>query len=312
MIIPTVSLFGKTSLLLGSLVNKFRQVIHKHPPSTKPTIINKIHDNISNPLIPEIATTTMPTVMNVSLPLNETENNNNNNEIYRPITAANLCLSSIAKATKSLEEQIGLPPKPKKPLTPYFRFMMENRPKIKIENPKLPPKDIVRLVSKKWESTEPSIKTQFQEKYQKDRLKYIETRTKYEANITDEQRKEMKQLKLEMREVKEKRLMRKRMKELGRPKRPLPGFIKFVAKERVNTPPLPKQPWRDWFKKAAIKWSQLSDDEKGVYINETRKELETYRKEVALWEEKMIRQGNVDVVRHGSLIDPPEPKPKKK
>lgn len=36
------------------------------------------------------------------------------------------------------------------------------------------------------------------------------------------------------------------------------------------------------------------------------------RKEIAQWEEQMIRLGNIDVVRHGSLIDAPETKPKKR
>lgn len=36
-----------------------------------------------------------------------------------------------------------------------------------------------------------------------------------------------------------------------------------------------------------------------------------FRKEISLWEEKMIRLGHIDVIRHGNLIDPPEPKPKK-
>lgn len=35
------------------------------------------------------------------------------------------------------------------------------------------------------------------------------------------------------------------------------------------------------------------------------------RTEISLWEEKMIRLGHIDVIRHGNLIDPPEPKPKK-
>uniref|UniRef100_A0A1B0ASN8 HMG box domain-containing protein n=1 Tax=Glossina palpalis gambiensis TaxID=67801 RepID=A0A1B0ASN8_9MUSC len=300
--ILTVPLLGKTTSLLGSLVSKFRQVIHKHPP-TKATIINKMHDNISDPSMPAF-TTTMQTITNVSPPLNGTNN------IYRPITAANLCLSSKTNATKSLEEQVGLPPKPKKPLTPYFRFMAEHRAKLRAENPKVPAIELVRMISKKWEACDPSIKTRLQEQYNIDRQKYIENRTKYESNISDKQRKDIRELKPEIKETKEKRIMRKRVKELGRPKKPASAFIKFLSKEKMKSPPLPQQPWRDWFKQTKIKWAQLSQDEKNVHLQESRLEIEVYRKELTSWEEKMIRLGNVDVIRHGSLIDPPEPKPK--
>uniref|UniRef100_A0A1A9V5H5 HMG box domain-containing protein n=1 Tax=Glossina austeni TaxID=7395 RepID=A0A1A9V5H5_GLOAU len=300
--ILTVPLLGKTTSLLGSLVSKFRQVIHKHPP-TKATIINEMHDNISDPPMPAF-TTTLQTTTNVSPPLNET------NKTCRPITAANLCLSSTTNATKSLEEQVGLPPKPKKPLTPYFRFMAEHRSKLHAENKKVPAIELVRIISKKWETCDPSVKTRLQEQYTIDRQKYIENRTKYEANISDKQRKEIKGLKQEIKETKEKRIMRKRVKELGRPKKPASAFIKFLAKEKIKSPSRPQQSWRDWFKQVAAKWAQLSQDEKDVYLQESRRELEVYKKELTSWEEKMIRQGNVDVIRHSSLIDPPEPKPK--
>lgn len=229
----------------------------------------------------------------------------------RPAAVANLSLSSPTYVAKTLEEKAGLPPRPKKPLTPYFRFMKEQRPKIQADNPKLSIVDIVRKVSKQWETADPSLKQRLQEEYKKEQQKYVETRTKYDAKITDEQRSQLKELKQEQIDAKERRMMRKRIKELGRPKKPASAFLRFIAKERIATPQTSKETFREWHQKATAKWGTLTDEQKNVYIMESRKELEKYKVEISLWEEKMIRLGNIDVIRHSNLIDPPEPKPKK-
>lgn len=230
----------------------------------------------------------------------------------RPAAVANISLSSPSTyVAKTLEEKVGMPPRPKKPLTPYFRFMNEQRPKLLASNPQLTVIEIVKQVSKEWESAEISLKQRLQEEYKKDQEKYVETRTKYDSKITDEQRSQLKELKQEQNEAKEKRMMRKRIKELGRPKKPASAFLKFIGKERAITPQTPKETFREWHQKATSKWSSMTDEQKSVYLMESRKELEKYKKEIALWEEKMIRMGNIDVVRNINLIDPPEPKPKK-
>ncbi|XP_023297483.1 transcription factor A, mitochondrial isoform X2 [Lucilia cuprina] len=229
----------------------------------------------------------------------------------RPAAVANLSLSSPSHVAKTLEEKAGLPPKPKKPLTPYFRFMKEQRPKIQAANPNLSIVDIVRKVSKEWVTADSSLKQRLQEEYKKEQQKYVEARTKYDAKITDEQRSQLKELKQELIDAKERRMMRKRIKELGRPKKPASAFLRFIAKERMLTPQTTNQTFREWHQKATAKWGTLTDEQKHVYIMESRKELEKYKVEISLWEEKMIRLGHIDVIRHGNLIDPPEPKPKK-
>nr|QEL09422.1 transcription factor A [Musca domestica] len=231
----------------------------------------------------------------------------------RPLSVANLSLSSPATAASKLtvEQQVGLPARPKKPLTPYFRFMNDLRPKILAANPSLALVDVVKQVSKKWETADASLKQRLQEEYKKEQQEYIEKRMKYDAKITDEQRSQIKELKQGKIEAKERRMMRKRIKDLGRPKKPASAFIRFIAKERIRTPQKPNQTFREWHEAATKKWSTLSQGEKDIYMQESRKEFETYKKEIAVWEEKMIRMGHIDVVRQGNLIDPPEVKTKK-
>ncbi|KAH8383054.1 hypothetical protein KR009_006509 [Drosophila setifemur] len=232
------------------------------------------------------------------------------NDPNRPIAAAGIS-HSPASQSKTLEEQVGLPPRPKKPLTPYFRFMREQRPKLIAANPKISTVDAVRQLSRSWSEADAKLKDRLQTEYKKDQQIYIELRTKYDSTLTDEQRSEIKQLKQDIVDAKERRQLRKRVKELGRPKKPASAFLRFIVSERTNTPQAPEQTYRDWHQKTTAKWSRLPDSEKEVYMQESRKELEIYRKAISVWEEKMIRLGHIDVVRSGNLIDPPEPKTRK-
>ncbi|XP_039496001.1 transcription factor A, mitochondrial isoform X2 [Drosophila teissieri] len=228
----------------------------------------------------------------------------------RPLAAASISNTPVVPS-KTLEEQVGLPPRPKKPLTPYFRFMREQRPKLKAANPQITTVEVVRQLSKSWSDVDAQLKERLQAEFKRDQQIYLEQRTKYDATLTEEQRAEIKQLKQDIVEAKERRQLRKRVKELGRPKKPASAFLRFIASERTNTPQGAKQTYREWHQKTTAKWTRLSDSEKEVYMQESRQEMELYRKSISVWEEKMIRLGHIDVVRHGNLIDPPEPKPRK-
>ncbi|ALC47196.1 TFAM [Drosophila busckii] len=279
----TTTMLSRGSLI-GSLVSKIRQVVAKNQDTA--------HSNQTNHNF--TPTSTVPLISNIN----------------RPLTAASISNTSVCQS-KTLEEQIGLPPRPKKPLTPYFRFMREMRPKLMAADPNISTVDIVRKLSKQWVDVDPKMKERLQSEYKKDQQIYLEQRTKYDSKLTDEQRADIKQLKQDLSDAKERRQLRKRVKELGRPKKPASAFLRFVASERTNTPQSPQQTYREWHQRATAKWTRLSDEEKAVYMQESRKELDQYKKAISIWEEKMIRLGHIDVVRHGNLIEPPEPKPRK-
>lgn len=241
--IYTTTLLSRGSLI-GSLISKVRQVVAKNSDTAHTNQINK----------------------------NFTPTPNTN----RPLAVASLSNSS-ALHSKSLEEQIGLPPRPKKPLTPYFRFMREMRPKMLAKDPKITTVEVVRQLSKSWVDVDPKLKERLQSEYKKDQELYLEQRTKYDATLTDQQRAEIKQMKQDICDAKERKQLRKRIKELGRPKKPASAFLRFVASERTNTPQTPNQTYREWHQKATAKWTRLSDEEKAVYLRESRKELDQYK-----------------------------------
>ncbi|XP_055844704.1 transcription factor A, mitochondrial [Episyrphus balteatus] len=215
-----------------------------------------------------------------------------------------------AAGLKNLEEKVGLPPKPKKPLTPFFRYIKQVRPTILAENPHFKATDVIKTISKQWETVDPALKLKFQEEYQREKTIYVETRAKYDSQITDEQRYEMKQLKDESNIAKERRMTKKRIAQLERPKKPASAFLLFVSKERQETPQGPNQTYRQWHATITQKWAKLSDSEKEPFLQMFRDKLVKYKEDIAVWEEKMVSLGNMDVVRPEILVDPPTPRSK--
>lgn len=60
------------------------------------------------------------------------------------------------------------------------------------------------------------------------------------------------------------------------------------------------------------KWNELSDDEKKAYNVGFANDIGKYKQDLAKWELKMIRLGNVDLVRQEALIETTKGKPSAK
>lgn len=109
----------------------------------------------------------------------------------------------------SVNERLGLPPRPKKPLTPYFRFLKENRPLIVQQNPNMGLTEIVREAAKKWNGVDASIKKKLEDDYKSDQAEYLKKRAQYDSKLTDEQKEELKHLKYELMQSRKDRVVKK-------------------------------------------------------------------------------------------------------
>lgn len=65
-----------------------------------------------------------------------------------------------------------MPARPKKPLTPYFRFMRDIRPTIVASDPKLSANDLVKTMAIKWETVDEKQKKKYQEEYKQDQVNF--------------------------------------------------------------------------------------------------------------------------------------------
>ncbi|XP_046990464.1 transcription factor A, mitochondrial [Schistocerca americana] len=201
---------------------------------------------------------------------------------------------------QSVEEKLGLPPRPKKPLTPYFRFMQQIRPSIIQKNPQAKATDIVKMVAAEWEKADQGVRDSLQRKFHEEMMEYAEEYTHYQNKLTDKQRQALREAKDQKVREKRKKLIQKKMQEMGKPKRPMTGFVRFMYEQKDKRGSLP---FREWQAKVAEEWQQLPDNEKEEYSKKSQRDLADYQERLQEWEERMIRLGHIDIVRKEALIE---------
>lgn len=93
--------------------------------------------------------------------------------------------------TPTIEEKLGLPTRPKRPLTPYFRFLKSIRPQMAVENPSKSAIELVQMISKKWETVDDRQKEKFAQEYRKDKEEYVKKHAIYDSKLTEVQKQEL-------------------------------------------------------------------------------------------------------------------------
>lgn len=199
---------------------------------------------------------------------------------------------------QSIEQKLNLPAKPKKPLTPFFRFMKQIRPSIIEENPNLPITEISRRISQKWGNIDPKVRNDIELQYHKDKEAYDQARLNYESSLSSEQKDAMAQERLKIVQAKTKRKLKKKAKEQDKPKKPPTSYGLFVlskANSRGNIPVT------EWSKDLSKEWKNLDEAKKNKFINEAKELQAKFSKDLEVWEEKMVNLGHVDLLRTESL-----------
>nr|CAD7403500.1 unnamed protein product [Timema poppensis] len=139
----------------------------------------------------------------------------NNVEINQEMSALSKCSRSsfpecrqIAGFKQTLEEKLGIPVKPKKPLTPFFRFMGQIRPMVVQQHPGAKVTDYTKIIAQQWKKLEPPAKQKFEEEFKKEMIHYIAVRVSYENSLTDQQKKDLQKAKEQKVESKQQRQLK--------------------------------------------------------------------------------------------------------
>lgn len=209
--------------------------------------------------------------------------------------------SSVCNYTrKSAEQKLGID-KPKRPLTPFFKFMTQMRPALLAKQPGISAKEAIAWSSKHWQQLDAETKAQMAKEYDKDREDYKKIKAIYEASLTDQQKIEIKQLKEEMAEAKEKRKIKAEYKEMGRPKKPMSSYFLFMQSRKETFQVKNLKELQEKLKK---EWSSLPAAEKVKFEKQAQDLLAKYKKDMETWELKMISLGRSDLVRSKTLREP--------
>ena len=139
------------------------------------------------------------------------------------------------------------------------------------------------------------------EEYKKSYAKYKEDLLNYENSLTDEQKKSIeiaeKELKLNQEQKIVKNLREKRSRDLDKPKKPLTSFFKFKQAQKKKD----DESILEFSQRIGKMWKSLSDKDKEEFTKNYNNEIKNYNDTLLEWEYKMIKLGNLDVVRSITL-----------
>ncbi|XP_075980250.1 mitochondrial transcription factor A [Anticarsia gemmatalis] len=194
---------------------------------------------------------------------------------------------------KSAEAKLGLE-KPKRPLTPFFKFMSQMRPALLAKNPGISSKEAIAWTSKHWQELDLQTKSQMAKEYEKDIEDYKKIKAMYESSLTDQQKEDIKRLKEEMAAAREKRKLKAEFKELGRPKKPMSSYFLYIQSRKDS---IKGVDLKEYQMQAKADWVKLSGNEKAKFEKQAQDLMSKYKKDLEAWELKMITMGRDDLVR---------------
>ncbi|NXV56041.1 TFAM factor, partial [Molothrus ater] len=184
--------------------------------------------------------------------------------------------------------------RPKRPLTAYFRFVMDNRSAFREKNPEASNTELIKKLAGAWKELPASQKQVYEEARKTDWKRYGEQLAAYKAQLTPAQAAALK-------EERRKQLARRRsirakreLNLLGKPKRARSGFNIFLSEnfqESEGNSPVAK------LKKLFDTWQKMSASQKQPYFQLAQDDKVRYENEMKAWEAKMIELGREDLVR---------------
>ncbi|KAL1464394.1 hypothetical protein WDU94_004045 [Cyamophila willieti] len=206
-------------------------------------------------------------------------------------------LNTMNLSAAGLKQQsspgMNIPNRPKKPLSPYFKFQGQIRNKIIENNPSIKVIDIPKVVSAEWKKISEAEKSQLESEYAKEKEIYVLEVKKYEDQLTPEAIEFLRKEKAERKQKKEKREMKKLFRETGKPKKPGNSFYLFI-KDNMTKSENQNKSYMDMIPVCAKLWADLGESEKQKYVLEYQKKFDKYKKDLLKWEETLIREGKLE------------------
>lgn len=203
----------------------------------------------------------------------------------------------ISHAARDRLRDLNVPVKPKKPLTGYFRFVTERRPLIIQQNPNLKVTEVVKRCSEEWKTLNETEKQKYVDAAKIEMERYAKQYLEYSSKLSNEQREAIKAASDEKTDERKKRVLKKRIKDSNKPKRPMGAYMYFLQDlaekhgKKVN----------ELFVVAKQQYYELSEAEKKAYQDKYTQAKIKYDQDLILWEKKMIKEGNDDLVRESTL-----------
>ncbi|CAE1309009.1 TFAM [Acanthosepion pharaonis] len=200
---------------------------------------------------------------------------------------ASLCfLRPLTNLNRNLQKT-DLPKPPKRPVSSFFEFMLNNRQDIITNNPGISTKDVVRRSAEMYKNLSDGDRKVLQDRAGERMQQYKQQYKAFKNALTPEQLTAMKENRIKKREIRTKRKKKEVERKYGRPKRPMNAYAIFTRAYKVERG---NMPFVEFSKKLSSMWKNMPEDEKAIYIEEARLERERYAEEIIDWEELMLER----------------------
>ncbi|KAM4033382.1 transcription factor A, mitochondrial isoform 2-T2 [Anomaloglossus baeobatrachus] len=162
-------------------------------------------------------------------------------------------------------KQHSLDDLPKRPLTSYFRFVIQQRPKLVKDYPQAKLPEISKMLALEWKGLSESARKPFVDAANEEQLKYKDEVRRYKEKLSP--------LELELLKEKRKRRLGKR---------------KHIKHRRGKMKTLHED------------WNKLPHSQKQMYVQLAQDDKIRYENEMKAWEEQMLEIGREDLIRQKS------------
>ncbi|XP_030807533.1 transcription factor A, mitochondrial [Camarhynchus parvulus] len=209
------------------------------------------------------------------------------------LDAAVLCWPGGA-AERCLSRGTSSNQRPKRPLTAYFRFVMDNRTAFREKNPEVSNTELIKKLAGAWKELPASQKQVYEEARKTDWIRYGEQLAAYKAQLTPAQAAALKEERRKQMARRRSIRAKRELTLLGKPKRARSGFNIFLSENFQQTEgnsPVAK------LKKLFDTWQKMSASQKQPYLQLAQDDKVRYENEIKSWEAKMIELGREDLVR---------------
>ncbi|XP_073404353.1 transcription factor A, mitochondrial [Dendrobates tinctorius] len=199
--------------------------------------------------------------------------------------------------TRWFSKRHSLDDLPKRPLTSYFRFVGQQRPKLVKDYPQAKLPEISKMIALEWKGMSESARKPFVDAAHEEQLKYKDEIRKYKEKLSP--------LELELLKERKKRRLgkRKHMRHrreltlLGRPKGPRNAYNIFMSEHYHDAR---GSSLTGKMKTLHEDWNRLPHSQKQMYIQLAQDDKIRYENEMKAWEEQMLEIGREDLIRRKS------------
>ncbi|XP_061087854.1 transcription factor A, mitochondrial isoform X2 [Conger conger] len=199
-------------------------------------------------------------------------------------------VSSFARCTVAVCKSFSatLAPPPKRPMTAYLRFVKQQFPLVYRQYPDLKARGVIATIAKQWNALPPEQK---REASQAEVAQYQMDLMQYKSQLSPAQLAALKRPKDLIK--KKKKMYRKDVRKLGKPKLVRSPFNYFVGVRFHDFPGTKKER----FTSLVDTWKNLPHSQKTVFLKLADDDKIRYEKETTVWEETMTKMGRTDLVR---------------